>query len=1051
MYKRLLIVLIFLMSECAIAQKRYAVAHYTSDNGLPQNSVKNIVSDSEGFIWLATEDGLVRYDGHHFYIFNRFNLNLAETRVSDILSERPGVSGRSAVSYATFIGGEVARIEKGTAVLDTAFYAKRKRHVKSVSSTRAIYRSAGLPGSISEMSFVNDKNIHIFQAGDSESNYLCDSSSISYYSKWKKQYQFPYKVNLIYTFFTIGKNLYHFNKDASITGFANKKATPMEVSGEILSDPAYRVNKLQTKIYSNNLADQSYLYINKNLYTLKEKADPVSGHTVLVTKLLIEDFDMQGRIIKDIYYDKINGKIFLGSGTQGLFVLSKQSFGVVNIDGDDRHNVFYGQMPFGENAVVTPNGFVLGKDPKNGKTIARRSDALFKVNQWDGAVIIRDRNESVWVKDGEELFHLDRIDMKVKGRWSFQYDVKSIHQGKLKQVWFGVIKEGLFSINPQDTAAKPKIFMKEPFTQITYLDSESPDRLWVGTAAGLYVVDIQKKKIRLIDGTRGLYIKSVHVFDNGQIWVTALEKGLMLIDHEGNLVSFPLDKKQYLASPHCVISDNRGYLWIPTNKGLFQMAVADLLGYAKMKIRSKPAGSTSSVELFYMYHSKDEGFYTNEFNGGCQPCALQLKNGYISLPSLNGFVWFKPEMINNHFSAGKIVLDKVMVNQQELNILQDKLYFPLNPERISLYFSTPFFGNNYNLNLSYALLKEGESGNPDWVSMNKEDFEIEFSTLNSGNYTLMVRKLNGFGLDNYTVKKIYFVVPLLWYETWWAKVLFTFILLLGVYFYNKLKMRKIERENEMLEAIVKKRTESLNNALVDLEESKNDMSRQVRMLSRLLTSMTHDVQSPLNYITLTSGRIPRMISQKKFVEVSAMGSLISDSSKRMSGMLRDLLDYIKIQVYGNRMKFEDIELKKLIDEKLEILKNVIVHNGSDFYNEVPADLIVFSDYQMLSILIHNLIDNAAKFTHHGKIRVHARADQDERIELIISNTSTGVPDDLFEMINSLEDDERLPDSPGKIKKKTGMGLLIVKEVATLVGITLKVTQTDQTHFHLFFE
>jgi signal transduction histidine kinase len=170
----------------------------------------------------------------------------------------------------------------------------------------------------------------------------------------------------------------------------------------------------------------------------------------------------------------------------------------------------------------------------------------------------------------------------------------------------------------------------------------------------------------------------------------------------------------------------------------------------------------------------------------------------------------------------------------------------------------------------------------------------------------------------------------------------------------------------------------------------------------------------------------------------------------MSIMLRDLLDYIKIQVYGNRMKFEEIELRPLVENKLEILKNVITLNRSVFSNDVPAGLIVFSDYQMLSIMIHNLIDNAAKFTHDGKICIQAVTHPDNKIELTISNTATGVPDELMEMINSTEE-EHVSEFSGKPRKKAGMGLLIVKEVAALIGVNLKVTQTEMTRFHLFFE
>lgn len=105
---------------------------------------------------------------------------------------------------------------------------------------------------------------------------------------------------------------------------------------------------------------------------------------------------------------------------------------------------------------------------------------------------------------------------------------------------------------------------------------------------------------------------------------------------------------------------------------------------------------------------------------------------------------------------------------------------------------------------------------------------------------------------------------------------------------------------------------------------------------------------------------------------------------------------------------------------------------------------------MLSILVHNLIDNAAKFTKNGSIQIIAKTNEAQRVELIIANSTMGLSDELMEMINNNGEISSTGVSV-KYSKKVGMGLLIVKEVSALVGVTLKVTQTDMIRFHLFFE
>ena len=310
--------------------------------------------------------------------------------------------------------------------------------------------------------------------------------------------------------------------------------------------------------------------------------------------------------------------------------------------------------------------------------------------------------------------------------------------------------------------------------------------------------------------------------------------------------------------------------------------------------------------------------------------------------------------------------------------------------------------------------------------------------------------MNGFGKDNYTVRKICVIVPPLWYQTWWAKILLIMVVAGVFYLYNSFRLRNISREKARLEEIVAKRTESLNRALQDVEGSKNEMSRQLHMLSRLLASMTHDIQSPLNYIMLTSGSIPAMIDNGELAVVSEIGQVISNSSRRMSDLLRGLLDYIKVHVYGNSIQFENVALSQLVENKYELFKTASEQKGNVFQNEVPSGLMVPSDPQMLAIMVHNLLDNAEKFTQNGTIRITASEDAGSGVVMHISNSGAGIPLHVIEIINT-RNREEADDVVRPFGRKTGLGLLIVKEVAALIDVSLHVSsEEEQTCFTLHF-
>lgn len=1045
-------------ANSSFGQHGYSVEHYTAGNGLPQNSVKSISADSEGFIWLATEDGLVRFDGRGFYVYNASNLNVKSNRVNiiqpssrnSILPENLSTgSGRAQVTYAKFALDEAVRIENGRATYDTTYSVNRdvKLHPLKKDS-KDTYSILGLPD-LWYKSPVSNYHVIITRGSEEGNFYVCTKTHVSCFRNWKRQFKIANPVPDPRNYFSMGERLYYFHRRKSFTKIFNKDVSRFPLTGDILHTPAYKAGNFDIKLYWNNNSDQAFLFLAGNLYTLEQQKDGS-----LVTKLLVEDFDLPPREINVVYFDKTGGKIFLGSSTNGLYVLSKHQFQTLTVAGDNRPNIFYSQLPYQHNTILTSTGIIVGKDIPTNTVINKRLPILKKNNPSDRRIIIRDKNANIWIKNHGILIQLSPNGEKIIKQWKFRNEVKAICQGKDSQIWVGIINEGLYKVDPEDPDASPQFFGTDSLKNITYLESLSQQRLLVGSVTGLYRIDLStKKKPALIEGTKDVYIKSIHISGPGMIWITAEKKGLMLLSGKEGLITFPLDKNRYLASPHCAVDDGLGYIWVPTNRGLFQMNVNDLLRYVKLKTADTgkaPAGQNQPLpELFYMYHTMDEGFNTNEFNGSCQPCGVRMANGYISLPSLNGLVWFKPEQINRYVPDGRIILDKAELNQQPLKVSGDTIRFPLDPENIKIYFSTPYFGNDYNLNLSYALLKHGPAPLlPQWLPVDNKDFTIRYSSLNSGRYTLVIKKQNGFGLNNYSYKRVYLVVPQRWYETTWAISLFfatiTLILISGVHLYNIYKLKIIKRKNLQLEEIVLSRTISVQNALIELQESKSELNNQVHIMSRLLASITHDVQSPLNYIAFASGHIPKMVEQQQFEGISEIGTMIAGLSQRTGNMLRDLLNYIKIQVYGKRMVFEEINLRALIDSKIEIFKNVTAHKGILLSNQLPDTILVNYDYHLLSIVIHNLIDNAVKYSAQGQIRIYA-ADNDDKTELVISNHGIPLAQEIIDIVNSPANEFN---HPFQIERTTGLGLIIVKEVAHLIGIQVKVTQTDITSFHL---
>ncbi|REA56525.1 hypothetical protein DSL64_26780 [Dyadobacter luteus] len=1047
---------IFIVScQTAIAKTlpKYSLKHYTAENGLPQNTIKSIAADSDGFLWLTTEDGLVRFDGRRFHTFDKQSTGVKSKRATYIRPARKNLSNSSRldIAYAYFANNEICRIQNGAVFPVTDLPSETGSQISKILAEEGeLFIITGLPLPW-DRAPAPEMPVFITNNSMGGNFYLCTSSTVSHYQKWKKRYEVKNATTQRLNYFVLADQLYHFDGKKSFVRIFEGKRTTFDLAGDILKSQSYPNPQKTIKLYWNNNSDQAYLYLDGQLFSFVQHADGT-----LTTRLELDNFDFIAQSIDVVYFDTVSRKFFLGSGINGLFVLSMHQFETISIGGSGRPNVFYAQLAYDHNSILTPTGTIVGKIPENDKLIDSHLSAIKRLNGTDKRVIFRDKQETVWIKDGPTLTRFNK-QQQITYQWKFRSEVKAIRQINESEFLIGVINKGLYKLNTNAPLSEPQLVEGRLSQSVTWLSPRNATQAWVGTETGLYIFNYSSKKMTLVEETAGLYIKSIEPYQQSLFWITANDKGLMMIDKDNRLVSFPLDKNGYLASAHCTVNDSLGYLWITTNRGLFQMKISDLLWYA-FKHKNQGWHDTpeySSPIPYYGYYSMEDGFATNEFNGSCSPCAVKLANGYVSLPSLNGLVWFKPEHININQPSDKIVLDWVQVENKNVQKSGDTIRLPLRPENIKLRFASAYNGNPNNLSISYKLVRSDQDESAvSWQPVEEDDNGIllRYNSLSSDSYTLLVRKQTGFGLNSYTTKSIYLIVPNSWYENGWIILVFIIIFLIGIIFItsfiNKRRLKIIVRKNQELEKIVISRTKDLHVTMDGLEKSRKEMGLQLAMMSRIVASISHDVQTPLRYISFASKTVPDLLESKDLQNIARVGTMIASTSDQMSTMLEQLLNFIKVQAYNPNTNYEKINLKKLVADKHELFKGVIEMNGSRFICELPTYLTVQSDLQLLSIIVHNLLDNASKYTVGGVINISQRTTENTT-ELIISNTGKGIPPHTAAIINAEYTGQTGEDyfKPGTSK---GLGLLIVKEIASLLNITISVDSNEQTSFHLLF-
>lgn len=996
--------------EIVFKSRHYALKNYNSETGLPQNSIKAIVKDQAGFFWLATEDGLVRFDGRKFRVVDTWSAKGATNRITQ--SFKGNTNGEP---YFLTEFQEQFRISDGTAIPEKGFGQEWK-------GVNTDYRNAAnsyfIANELSGRHLYSYSWKGIVMVVSPGRYYLCDTSHVRYFDDNKELFSVPNHADTVVNYFSIGANLYYLDRGRGIVTHIDRHgAHPVSISGDFTDDSGiHRGFHPGLEVLWNIFSKTLLLAYRNKIYNVVAKDPQHFG-----TELLVDGFNTDEHRIVSSFYDPAANILLLGSHTKGLFVFTKKNFSV--FEGSEGRS-FHELSLSSEGRILTTFGEF---DINNNKRVSTIAGERFV--SWNPVIT---RKGHIWAIGDGVLYLFDRNHTLLR-KWPIRQDISNYREDNEGNFWMG-FRDGRLIRIASGTFKWTLIRIAGLTAHITFLQQEKsapghPGPLWIGTNHGLYQLtlsDFKAKKIKNLanEHIRTIFVQNLNNTDT-EIWGSIYGKGLFLI--RGNqFTRLPLDRKKLLASAHCITEDRNGYFWVPTNKGLFQISGNDLRAYAS-RPRQQP---------YYLYYDYLNGFLTNEFNGGCAPCSVLTPDGTLVMPSINGLVHFRPGQVQPLLPDKKLLIDELEYNGRHLRYA-DTLHLTSDFEFLKLSVSTPYFGPTSNVQIDYRLSGNQQKGS--WLAV-PESGDMVFNGLSSGRYMLTVRKLNGFGPANYLEKQLVIVVPPAWYETFWFKALLILILLLGGYLLFKWRTATIKRKNEDLERAVTERTAAL-------KESQNELSRQLNIQAYLIASITHDVRAPLKYVTQASRQIPKLNEMGQHKMLNEVGHALEQSLVQMTNFLDNLLSYVRTTLYHSKVEMAQVDLSELIAQKLTLFEKVFLLYGNEVFNEVPAGLTIRSNPELLSVVVHNLIDNASKYARNGQIHIFSNITADS-VHLIIADSGKGIDPEIREWFNNPA--AAHAESYGNASPK-GFGLLIVKEVARLINLSVFVDNYNGCEFHLVFD
>jgi K+-sensing histidine kinase KdpD len=253
------------------------------------------------------------------------------------------------------------------------------------------------------------------------------------------------------------------------------------------------------------------------------------------------------------------------------------------------------------------------------------------------------------------------------------------------------------------------------------------------------------------------------------------------------------------------------------------------------------------------------------------------------------------------------------------------------------------------------------------------------------------------------------------------------------YFIYKLRVRYIKHKNIQLEKQVVLRTEQLQTTVVALRKTKNDLSVQVTNHKNLIKTITHDIKSPLKFIAITGRYLYNSLDKSQAISKDDIKAIYT-SSTQLYHFVDNFLEYAK-ETDLNSNESHPYSLHMLADEKAAFFKNIATAAKTTIENHIDARLFITVNRHLLSIILHNLLDNALKNTFEGTISINAIAEFD-KLSISVADSGTGMKQETVDYYMNLSNQKITP------VKQNGMGLHMIAELLTITGGSLHISSGE---------
>lgn len=1010
----ILILLMILLgwNTSAFCSQSYYYRNYQSKDGLSHNMVLCSLQDSDGFIWLGTNNGLNRFDGRENVSF--FNLKTQQPYLDSNVIHCLAEDSSNRIWVGTNRG--LYTYQKGVGMLP---FDKTTKYLVSISSE------------VHEILMVDDKTVWIATLGQGIFIYHLDTQELEQLNQHT-----TFISDLLYD----GTYVYVASLPSSIICF--KPDGTYQKSIQLFENGKQGFDQVPNSMLQ--FRDDIWITLNSASLIRMDKNKQIHHYNFPNAKFKI----IHSLLALD------DDTILLGTDS-GLFTFNSLTEQISPLD-------IYDEL--GKRVVHNINGMM--RDREGGIWVLTKMSGVdyimpqtkpFQYVDLPGCGTIyafcKDEASNIlWIGTQNGLYQYDTINRTVQiypleGKKS--YDIRTLFMDG-DQLWIGTFAEGLKVLNTSTGEVRSyRHSLDVPYTicsnDIQKIFKTSDGVLYVGTTWGLCYYVPEDDNFRTVFEF-GVMFTVTDICEDGWhgIWVSTNNNGLYLLEYQTNKwLHFDVFPEALSNSMYSLMKGPDGIVWMGSNgNGLFKLdaqkrtfnkvdEVPSSIVYAMVLEKAKYIWLSSSLGLI-RYNPKDkndykllttsDGLRENSFS---ELSTLFLDEKTLYFSGVDGFHYFDTDSFEDNSYVPPVYITDIsllrMPNREEAYEMmgitdpfyrEKKIEIPYRYNSFTIHFASLSYRNPEGNMFSYKL----ENFDDDFFE-NVENNSVSYSNLPPGKYRFIVRGSNNDDVWCANPATLTIVITPPWYRSKLAYLIYFLLLLSGIltaiHYWNKRVKKKYQMEMAAYE--VQKEKELYNSKI------------------NFFINLVHEIRTPLTLIKLPLDDLKK----KNFKDDQQKLVTIDRNVDYLLAVTNELLDFQKIENNTMRLQLTRSNVSTLLRSIVEQFKGSAELKGIQLSSEMPEnDLWAVIDRSFVNKIVVNLLGNAMKYARNQIHVVMEKADTSFAIR--VDDDGKGVSDEEKEKIfQSLYQSDDINASIG-----TGLGLTYSYSLAHLHGGDLIVKNSE---------